>query len=80
MEEGAPVDFGFTEGDAHAEESAFAVGGDAHGDQDGTIEQLAILADFFIPGIDHKIGIVGEDFVTRDPCRKRIEDVLYTNA
>lgn len=60
MEEGAPVDFGFTEGDAHAEEGAFAVGGDTHGDQDGTIEQLAVLADFFIPGIDHEIGIVGE--------------------
>jgi len=60
LEEGAPVDFGFTEGDAHAEEGAFAVGGDAHGDQDGTIEQLAVLANFFIPGIDHKIGIVGE--------------------
>ncbi|GEM_PF-1841465 len=27
-----------------------------------------------------EIGIVGEDFITRDPCRKQIEDVLYTNA
>jgi hypothetical protein len=46
VEEGAPMHFGFTEGDAHAEDGTFAVGRDAQGDEDGTVAELAVVADF----------------------------------
>ena len=35
QEEGTPMHFGFTEGDAHAEDDPFAREVDAHGDEDG---------------------------------------------
>ena len=35
------MDFGFTEGDADAQDGAFAFGADAQGDEDGAIEELA---------------------------------------
>ena len=50
-EEGAPMDFRFAQGDADSEDGAFAIGPDAQGNQDGTVEDLAALADFFVAGI-----------------------------
>jgi len=50
------VNLGFAEGDADAQEGAFAVGIDAHCQKHGTVEQLAVLADFFVAGIQHEIG------------------------
>ena len=56
LEESAPMHFGFAESDAHAEDGAFALGSDAQGDEDGTVAKLAIVADFFVTGIEHQIG------------------------
>jgi len=56
LEEGTPMDFGFTEGDADAEDDALASGGDAHGDEDGTVAELAGVADFFVAGVQDQIG------------------------
>ena len=41
LEEVAPMDFGFAQGDADAQDGAFALGVDAQGDEDGTIQELA---------------------------------------
>ena len=55
-EEGAPVDLGFAQGDADAQDGAFAIGADAQGDEHGAIEDLATLADFFIAGVNEDIA------------------------
>lgn len=54
-QEGAPMDFGFAQGHADAEDGTFAIGPDAHGNEHGTIEDLAALADFFIAGINKNV-------------------------
>jgi hypothetical protein len=56
LEEGAPMHLRFTEGDAHAEDGALAFGRDAQGDEDGAVAELAVVADFFVAGIEHQIG------------------------
>ena len=56
LEEGPPMHFGLTEGDTHTEDDALACGGDAQGDEDGTVAELAVVADFFVAGIEHQIG------------------------
>jgi hypothetical protein len=56
LEEGAPVRFGLTEGDADAEDGTFAFGRDAQGEEDGTVAELAVVADFFVAGVEHQIG------------------------
>ena len=50
LEEGAPVDFSLTEGDAEAEDLAFSIEADADGDEDGAVENATRLADFFVAG------------------------------
>ena len=60
LEEGAPMHFGFAQGDAHAEDGRVAFGRDAQGDEDGTVAQLAVVADFFVAGIEHQIGTGGQ--------------------
>jgi len=56
LEEGPPMHFGFTEGDAHTEDGALACGRDAQGDEDGAVAELAVVADFFVAGIEDQIG------------------------
>ncbi len=56
VEEGPPVRFGFTERDTHAEDDPLAFGGDAQGDEDGAVAELAVVADFFVTGIEDQIG------------------------
>jgi len=60
LEEGSPMDFGFAEGDADAEQGTLASGGDAEGDEDGAIPELAIMANLFVAGVKHQIGIGAE--------------------
>lgn len=60
LEEGPPMHFGFTEGDAHPEDDALACGRDAQGDEYGTVAELAVVADFFVAGVEHQIGAGGE--------------------
>lgn len=55
-EEGAPVDFGFTQLDADAEDGAFAVGADAHGDEHGAVHEHAAVAHFLVAGIHDEIA------------------------
>ena len=54
-EEVAPVDFGLAEGDADAEDGAFAIGADADGDEHGAVAQEAAVAHFFIAGIEDEV-------------------------
>ena len=55
-EEVAPVDFGFAQGDADAEDLALAVGTDAQGDEHRAVEHAAAVADLFIAGIEEDVG------------------------
>jgi len=52
----APVDFGFAQGDADAEDLAFAIGADAQGDEHSTVEDASAVADFFVAGIEEDAG------------------------
>src|SRR5438876_410337 len=63
LEELSPMDFGFTEGDADAEDGALAVRVDAQSDQDGAIEQLAVVADLFVTGINDQVRASSEGAV-----------------
>ena len=56
LEEVAPMDFGFAQGDADAQDGALALGVDAQGDEDGAIQELAAVADLFVAGIEHQVG------------------------
>ncbi len=57
LEESAPVDFGFGEGDGAAEDGAFAVGfSDADGDEEGGADDLAAGPDFLVGGVDNEVG------------------------
>ena len=47
---------GLTEGDAHAQHRAFAIGPDAQGDEHGAVEHAPAVADLFITGVDDEIG------------------------
>ncbi len=47
---------GLTEGDAHAQHRAFAIGPDADGDEHGAIEHAPAVADLFIAGVDDEVG------------------------
>ncbi len=60
LEESPPVNFGFAQGDAHAQQDAFTVGTHAHGDEHRAVEQLAVLPDLFVAGIQDEIGKVAE--------------------
>jgi len=55
-EEVAPVNLGFAESDADAKNGAFAIGADADGDEDGTVQKHTALADLFVSGIQNEIG------------------------
>ena len=57
LEESAPMHFGFTEGDADAQDGTLAFGRDAQGDEDGAVAELAVVADFFVTSVEHQIGI-----------------------
>jgi hypothetical protein len=50
------MDFGLAQGDAGAEDGTFAIGPDAQGNQDGAVEDLAALADFFVAGVNEDIA------------------------
>src|ERR1019366_2608310 len=56
LEEGAPMHFGLTEGDAHAEDDALAGGRDAQGNENSAVAELAVVADFFVTGVEDQIG------------------------
>lgn len=56
LEEVTPVDFGFAECDAEAEDGAFTIGSDAECDEDGAIDHAAAVADFFIASIEEDVG------------------------
>ena len=51
------MDLGLAEGDADSENGALAVGADTHGDEDGAVKDLAAVADFFVVGVDAKLGV-----------------------
>ena len=55
-EKGAPMDLGFAEGDADAQDGAFAIGADAQGDEHGAIEDVSSLTDLFIAGVNEDIA------------------------
>lgn len=55
-EELAPMDLGLAEGDADAEDGAFAVGADAQGDEDGTVDEVAAVTNLLVAGVDENLG------------------------
>jgi len=55
-EELAPVDLGFAQCDADAENGAFAEFIHSQGDEDGAIDQTPAMAHLFVSGIDDEIG------------------------
>ncbi len=60
LKEGAPVCLGFTEGDTDAQNGAMAAGGDAQREKDGTVAELAVVADLFVAGIEDKVGALAQ--------------------
>ena len=60
LEEIAPVDFGFAECDAEAEDGAFTIGSDTQSDEHGAIDHAAAVADFFIASIEEDVGECAE--------------------
>ena len=50
------MDLGFAEGDAEAQDGAFAIGAHAQGDEHGAIENLTSLANLFIAGVQEDIA------------------------
>ena len=56
VEELAPIHLGLAQGDAHAEDGAFARGEDPGGDEHGAIEHAAVLADLLITGVQIDVG------------------------
>ena len=56
LEEGAPMHLGFTEGDADAQDGTLAIRRDAQSDEHGAVPELAVVADFFVTGVEHQIG------------------------
>ena len=55
-EKGTPMNLGFAQGDADAQNAAFAIGTDAQGDEHGAIEHVSSLADLFIAGVHEDIA------------------------
>ena len=60
LEEGAPMHFGFTEGDADAQDGTLACRRDAQRDEDGAVAELTVVTDFFVAGVEHQIGMGGK--------------------
>ena len=46
---------GFAQGHADAENGALAIQPDAQSDEDGTVQQAAALADFFVTGVNEHV-------------------------
>jgi len=65
-EEVAPMDLGLAEGNADTEDRAFAIGADPDGDEDGAIDKLTAVADFFVTGIEDDIGEGTKRTITPD--------------
>jgi len=59
-EELAPMDLGLAEGDADAEDGAFAVGADAEGDEDCTVDEMAAVTDLFVACVEEDVGGLAE--------------------
>ena len=53
---GTPMDLGFTQSDARAEDGTFSVGADPDNDEDGTVDDIAPVADLFVTCIKDEIG------------------------
>ena len=60
VEEGAPVDLGFRQGDADAEHAAPLVGADADSREDGHVADHAASAHLFVPGVEDQVADVPE--------------------
>lgn len=54
-EEATPVRLRLAQGDTDAEDGAFAIGADAHGDEHGAIHKHTTLADLFITCVQDKV-------------------------
>ena len=56
----APVNLGLAEGGADTENGAFPIGADPDGDENGAVQELAALSDFFVSGVQDHVGIASE--------------------
>ena len=59
-QEGSPMDLGLAEGGADTEDGALSVHPDAGGDEDSAVDDLAVLADLLVAGIEQDIGELGQ--------------------
>gem|GEM_PF-1481273 len=59
-EKGAPVSFRFAERSTDAQDGALSVGADSDGDENGTVQELAALANLFVSGIQDQIGAASQ--------------------
>ena len=62
-EEGAPVDFRFTESSTDTEDGSFSIGADSDGDENGAVQELAALADLFVSGVQDQIGTTSQRLI-----------------
>ena len=63
-QEVAPVNLGLAEGGADAENGAFPIGADPDGDEDGAVQELAALSDFFVSGVQDHVGTASQRAIT----------------
>jgi transposase-like protein len=67
-QEVAPVNLGLAEGGADTENGAFPIGADPDGDEDGAVQELAALSDFFVSGVQDHLGTASQRVI--DPASK----------
>jgi hypothetical protein len=60
----APVNLGLAEGGADTENGAFPIGADPDGDEDGAVQELATLSDFFVSGVQDHVGTASQRAIT----------------
>ena len=58
------MDFGLAEGDADAEDGALTILPDPDGDENGAIQKLPALADFFVSGVQDHVGTASQRAIT----------------
>jgi hypothetical protein len=59
-QEVAPVNLGLAEGGADTENGAFPIGADPDGDEDGAVQELAAVSDFFVSGVQDHVGTTSQ--------------------
>ena len=54
------MNLGLAEGGADTENGAFPIGADPDGDEDGAVQELGALSDFFVSGVQNHVGTTSQ--------------------